>query len=157
MHDVLATDRVHNFDTLRELRGLVPTATPVDFARVVNARRNMTGIVNVAAGNDPDAAPISAAIQQMRTSWGPRVRWITVCECKGAEDVTPEYPWFFCLSCLNVDYEGKWRPLVFPEKRERRRIESLILERIDPSYWSYAPGETPAEIEEQNVALWWRW
>lgn len=153
MHDILSTNRVHDFNSLRVIRGNVTNDDPVKFARRANAKRNMTGIVNVAAGNDPSAAPIHAEIQRMHTSWGPRARWVAVCECHGAEDVTPDYPWFFCLSCLNVPHDGKWRPMVFPKPSEREEIEALILARDDSDTWAYTPGETIAELTEQNRVI----
>lgn len=56
-------------------------------------------------------------------------RWITDCECGGAEYVDPEEALFFCLSCGNAAAGGQARPVIFPTAKVREEIEQLLLER----------------------------
>jgi hypothetical protein len=99
-------------------------------------------------------------------------RWIADCECGGAEYVDPEEPLFFCASCLNAQYGGAARPVVFPSNTERREIEKLIEDRpvvtgpgkdeIEKSFRakpvvpglsrSWNPGETISDLKLQNKA-----
>lgn len=111
-------------------------------------------------------------------NWG---QWIARCECGGAEAVDPDEPIFYCFSCGNYENKGKPRPVVFPDKKERAKIEKLVLERpvtvkfgthrieratlaeptafdlVDgkplPLSRSWIPGETVRDLEKQNNAI----
>lgn len=103
-------------------------------------------------------------------------RWIARCpDCNGAEDVDPTEPIFYCFSCGNYKNQGYPRPVEFPEDREK--IEKLILQRpvkegvganeleravsAQPTVRtpngilsrSWLPGETVADLKEQNKPL----
>lgn len=70
-------------------------------------------------------------------------RWIADCKCNGAEYVDPSEPIFFCLSCMNVDYGGKLRPVKFPPAEIRLEIEA----RLKPeNHNSWNEKEEPYEL-----------
>ena len=98
-------------------------------------------------------------------------RWIADCpECKGAEYVDPEDPFFFCQSCGNASLKGTARRVRFP--RDRGAIEAAVLERpvkelnvkgkltraltAKPVFLglsrSWKPGESVAELKRQERA-----
>lgn len=103
-------------------------------------------------------------------------QWIAKCpDCKGAEAVDPNEPIFYCFSCGNYSQNGNPRPVVFPadykaiEKEVLKRpvkvgmgthtIERLTLAipqvRTEKGLLSrsWVPGETLADIKEQNKPL----
>jgi len=80
----------------------------------------------------PKGKPVYAEID-----WG---RWIVKCpDCNGAEDVDPDEPVFYCLTCGNYKNNGYLRPVIFPSKAEREEIEKVLLER--PVEEKAAPNE----------------
>jgi len=67
-------------------------------------------------------------------------RWIAVCECGGAEYVTPDDPVFFCNSCGNRIVSHRLRKVIFP--KSRKRIEKKLLsEPLEKRNW------TPKEVK----------
>lgn len=68
-------------------------------------------------------------------------RWIADCECKGAEYVDPDEPIFFCLSCLNTQYGGALRPVIFPDAGTRKRIVSNLKAK---NFYSWNESEEPS-------------
>ena len=117
--------------------------------------------------------PVNAEI-----NWG---QWIAKCECGGAEAVDPDEPIFYCFSCGNYANHGKPRPVIFPDQKERGKIEREILKRpvkisrgthmierlttaepqvfdmvdgkLMPLSRSWVPGETAKDIVKQNEVL----
>ena len=114
-----------------------------------------------------------------RIDWG---RWLAICECGGAETVTPEDPVFYCMSCGNTPTDGKLRRVKFPPPGQLKQIEDLLMERpLDTSRgfgrihkamkaqpqvhrdpetgrmhvlsWSWDPGETLEDLEHQNTFI----
>jgi len=106
-------------------------------------------------------------------------RWIAICpDCKGAEDVDPSEPIFYCFSCGNYKNNGHPRPVEFPQPAAyRENLEREILKRpieegtgtnaLDRAAnakakvrteegllsRSWLPGETLDDIKEQNKPL----
>lgn len=56
-------------------------------------------------------------------------QWVADCECNTTMFVDPDEPIFFCFGCANRLNGGRIRPVEFPPKAERERIEELLLER----------------------------
>ena len=67
-------------------------------------------------------------------------RWIADCECRGAEYVDPDEPIFFCLSCMNTEYQGQVRPVQFPAPEIRAQIEAGLTAE---NYYSWNEREEP--------------
>jgi len=105
-------------------------------------------------------------------------RWIARCpDCNGAEDVDPDEPIFYCISCGNFKNNGRPRKVIFPDKKEREAIEKEVLKRpikitgganelerltnAVPTVLtkkgvlsrSWIPGETAEDIRKQNEPL----
>jgi hypothetical protein len=56
-----------------------------------------------------------------------------------------------CNECANIAIGGHWRPVIWPT--EARDISAIIGDRTDRKRQNYVPGETLAELREQNAAL----
>ena len=103
-------------------------------------------------------------------------RWIARCQnCKGAEDVEPNEPIFYCFSCGNYVNSGKPRRVIFPKDREEiekeimkrpiksrgganyleRQVNAIPKVRTEEGLLSrsWMPGETLDEIKRQNLPL----
>lgn len=76
-------------------------------------------IVNLDKG--PSGAAVKARIWQSQ--------WVADCECNTTMFVDPDEPIFFCFGCANRLNGGRIRPVEFPPRAERERIEELLLER----------------------------
>lgn len=80
-------------------------------------------------------------------------RWVADCPsaaCTGAELVDPEDPRFYCLSCYNAPFGGRWLRVRFPPERQRRAIERALLERPRARNRNWLPGETVELLEEEH-------
>jgi len=54
-------------------------------------------------------------------------RWLAKCDqCDNVEYVTPDDKIFFCHMCGNMSVNGVARPVVFPSKKDRIRIKTLL-------------------------------
>jgi hypothetical protein len=77
-------------------------------------------------------------------------RWLVHCpdaECRGAELVDPDDPFFFCLSCGNAARGGTTIVVIFPTSR--LKIEAALnVRRIEHQNW--LPGETVDALEAEN-------
>lgn len=79
-------------------------------------------------------------------------RWVVNCPaCGGAQLGCPTDPRFMCNECANLAVGGLWRPVVWP--KEAAEIAALIAARADATAQNYDPGETLAELREQNSLL----
>ena len=80
-------------------------------------------------------------------------RWVADCPspaCTGAELVDPQDPRFYCLSCYNAAFGGKWLRVRFPPERERQAIERALLARARERNRNWYPGETVEQLEEEH-------
>jgi hypothetical protein len=77
-------------------------------------------------------------------------RWIVVCECGGAELVSPEDPIFFCFSCCNSSNDYHVRPVQFPKNVDG--IEKALMKRGNPKHRNWVPSESLADLEAQTAA-----
>lgn len=79
-------------------------------------------------------------------------RWIVDCpDCNGAQLACLADHRFMCNECANVAVDHLWRPVVWPA--EHRGITEAIDSRADRKLQNYEPGETLAELLEQNAVL----
>ena len=69
----------------------------------------------------PRGEPVKARIWQSQ--------WVADCECNTTMFVDPDEPIFFCFGCANRLNGERIRPVEFPPRAERERIEELLLER----------------------------
>lgn len=87
-----------------------------------------------------------------------RGRWLADCPtdgCKNAEYVAFGLP-FMCSECGNVEIDGEYRPVEFPDDVEQ--ITRALSRRLVPDVanWSgvprtgWAKGETLADLEREN-------
>jgi hypothetical protein len=80
-------------------------------------------------------------------------RWVADCPastCTGAELVDPDEPRFYCLSCYNAAFDGRWLPVRFPPEPERKAIERALLDRPRARNRNWFPGETVEQLEEEH-------
>lgn len=119
---------------------------------------------------EPTGKPVLARIWQSQ--------WVADCECNTRMFVDPDEPIFFCFGCGNRLHGQRPRPVIFPEKAERKEIERLLLERPVTDYAgltdlervglqkavvvvqteqgtlpltrSWVPGETISDLEAQQ-------
>lgn len=90
-----------------------------------------------------------AALARVYRGW-----WDAICPaagCNGAEYVWREDARLFCHACGNRHAGGRWVAVVFPA--ELVEIERLLSLRPDELTRNWLPGETVAELVEQNAAL----
>lgn len=71
-------------------------------------------------------------------------RWIARCQCGGAECVDPDWPFLVCCSC-----GAGPQNIRFP--RDRKQIESELLKRPDRTTRNWRPGETLADLRQENA------
>ena len=76
-------------------------------------------------------------------------RWIARCpSCSGAEFGDPDHRFFFCLSCLNEEFDGKWLPTIWPGNRTA--IENILLRRPRRNQ-NWTPGQSLTDLENENA------
>lgn len=93
-------------------------------------------------------APDSEAVDVV----GNHGRWIVQCpDCNGAQLACSTDRRFMCSECGNVAIDGLWRPVVWPA--DHQELGELISVRADRTRQNYEPGETVAQIREQNDYL----
>ena len=89
-------------------------------------------------GYDTKATPLLAYVNHGN--------WAVKCECGGGEFAWNE-GWMMCRSCLNAKHAHKYRPVVFPDDRER--IELILMARpMDNRNWKV--GESVADLQAEN-------
>ncbi len=77
-------------------------------------------------------------------------RWIVRCPaCAGAEEVDPDEPVFYCLSCGNADVGGHVMMAVFPD--DRGEIEAALLKRLDIGTRNWNTNESLEDLEAENA------
>lgn len=86
-----------------------------------NYLRSGRAVNIVGLDKSPSGTPVKARIWQSQ--------WVADCECNSTMFVDPDEPIFFCFGCANRLNGGRIRPVEFPPKAERERIEELLLER----------------------------
>ena len=77
-------------------------------------------------------------------------RWLAECPlCGGAELVSSEWPFFFCMSCGMVDNDSHVMAVEFPGSR--RQIEALLAVRpTENRHWT--ADETKRDLADENAA-----
>jgi hypothetical protein len=127
--------------TLRDLQSRGPGLPPVgarEFVALVQAQRR-----------GAFASPIGEAAGPILAPEVNHGRWIVRCPaCAGAENADPEEPWFYCLSCCNVAFDGRWLPIQWPP--ERTAIEVELLKRPLAENRNWLPGESVADLRREN-------
>lgn len=82
-------------------------------------------------------------------------RWVARCPfCASAQVVSPAGPRFLCAGaegCANGPARGAFVPVVFPPDDVRARIEAVLLVRPDRANRNWMPGETVADLIEENA------
>lgn len=82
-------------------------------------------------------------------------RWMCDCpdpDCLGAELVTQEDPVFFCLSCGNVEWGGKFLQVEFPGKKKLKAILTHLSKRPKVINRNWESDEEPAHLIAENIA-----
>ena len=98
----------------------------------------------LAAGTAPDSEAVVVV--------GNHGRWIVQCpNCNSAQLAAPKDHRFMCSECANIAIEGLWRPTIWP--RNHAELSAILDQRADRSMQNYEPGETAAELREQNDYL----
>lgn len=111
------------------------------------ARRGL--LVPPEPGDIADEAP--AAVAMIEPYQGV-ARWIARCpDCAGAEYVWTAEPRFLCAQCANRSIGRRWRRVEIPP--DRRRIERMLLARVDPERRVWRPGEDAEHLSVENVML----
>ncbi len=96
-------------------------------------------------------ARVNAAYLGGRFGW--KGRWIADCDedCSGAEMIDWKTPVFMCCACFNRAVGFQWRTIILPENRVG--IERALLRRPKANIHNFEPGETLADLIEQNHML----
>lgn len=80
-------------------------------------------------------------------------RWLVDCPfCSGAQFASKTDPRFFCIGCLCEQVGAKWLRVVWPDGLGE--IEEALRVRETKDVY-YLPGETAADIHEQNREQGW--
>ena len=106
------------------------------------------GDINSPVGS-PVIARVNAAYLGGRFGW--KGRWIADCDnedCVGAEMIDWKLPVFMCCACFNRAVGFQWRRIALPENRVG--IERALLRRPKANIHNFEPGETLADLIEQN-------
>ena len=99
---------------------------------------------------DETAPPLDAEVNHGR--------WVWLCPCRRGSEADPplgggvvfvERPLGWCPRCANVESGGRWRVIRLPS--ERVELEALLALRPDPETRNWWPGETTADLAEQNA------
>jgi len=99
---------------------------------------------------DPTAAPLVA-----RVNHGV---WIASCPCDTPGTPAPgmlvflDAPVAWCIRCRNAATGERWRPVLLPPDDERALIEAVLAVRPDAATRNWAPGETVADLVDENRA-----
>ena len=103
----------------------------------------------------------AAAADELAVSYVNFGRWVADCPARpcanpvtgeraaGAEYVALGLP-FMCQWCWNQDIGGRFREVEFPAAYDA--IEAVLVERIEPDTRNWAPGETVADLQIENIA-----
>lgn len=75
--------------------------------------------------------------------------WAATCPfCNNPQIVDRNLP-FFCTICAMLGNEFRAMEVIFPPDRDV--IEAILILRPDPYTWCYDFGETPAQLQAQNI------
>jgi len=97
------------------------------------------------------AAPTAPATEAIDVV-GNHGRWIANCpDCNSAQLACATDHRFMCSECANIAIGGLWRPVHWP--RDHQELGELISVRADRTMQNYEPGESVAQIREQNAYL----
>ena len=82
-------------------------------------------------------------------------KWIIECpspgsSCSAAILGHPDMPEFFCPSCGNAVWDGKWLHVVFPDETTVHQIEALLSVRPDITSRNWVPPETVDDLKLEN-------
>jgi ribosomal protein L37AE/L43A len=83
--------------------------------------------------------------------------WVASCECGARGLPRPGCVVFvdrqigWCARCGNQSTGRGWRPVVVPPEPERRQIEAVLLCRPNVGDRNWEPGETVADLVQQNL------
>lgn len=58
-------------------------------------------------------------------------RWVADCPCGACAYVEPSEPVYFCWGCQNVDVNGDYKTVIFPDNRAEIENELLLREVIE--------------------------
>lgn len=72
--------------------------------------------------------------------------WVVDCECGAGNAVDPTWGVACCFACGAVH-----RSIVFPG--DRVEVEAVLLDRTNPQQRHWVPGESPAQLREENRAM----
>jgi len=128
--------------TLRDLQSRGPGLPAVgarEFVAMVQARRRGAFAMPTGEAGSPI---LSTEVNQGR--------WIVRCPaCAGAENADPDEPWFYCLSCYNGAFDGRWLPVQWPAERAAIEVELLKRPQAENRNW-LPPGESVADLRREN-------
>ena len=75
--------------------------------------------------------------------------WIADCpDCRGAEFVWLDEPYFMCANCINAKVGHKWRQVVLPANRAE--IERILLVRPMEINCNWDRTQSPKEMRKEN-------
>jgi hypothetical protein len=86
-------------------------------------------------------------------------RWLVTCpldnpmtgaRCGGAQYSHPDAPTYFCLTCKNLEVEGRLVAVNFPKDHDK--IEAYLLARPQVNARNWQPNETISDLRAQNRA-----
>lgn len=150
-------DRILTIRDMHDVPGRPPMTVP-DFVRTIQRRRG--GGFRLPALDEFAGPPAIAVIEvfdylrpgNYRTRWGAHC-WLDYdgVPCSGFEDVDPDDPRFYCLSCYNEAIGGAWRRLEVPGPDEREKIERVLLARPNVQQRAFIPAGAVAMLRETDL------
>lgn len=78
-------------------------------------------------------------------------RWLVYCPCGGAQLATPDFPRFFCVSCLNAHVDHLWVDVRWPDPALVEAVDAALLPRpLAARCW--LPNENVGKLLTENHA-----
>lgn len=79
-------------------------------------------------------------------------RWVIRClSCPSALAGDPDFPFFYCLECFNINYANMWLPVRYPDIAERMQIEKLLDARPNKINQNWYPHEDLRKLMQENI------
>jgi len=78
-------------------------------------------------------------------------RWIVRCPtCSGAQPAYRTRHAFWCVSCLQSRFGGRWTQVIWPEVNDVTRIERILMQRPAPTMRNWT-NESIADLLRENA------
>jgi hypothetical protein len=130
----------------RLLAADTPAEAPDEGARWVVSFDNLRN----GSGHAPDDARVVPGWPdgEVVQAFAHRGSWLAKCRCGSAALACQTDPRFFCIDCGNIEVEGAWLVVEWPEDVDA--IEEILMKRMYRVNKNWTPGETLADLQAEN-------